>query len=154
MKKSSYYLLTGILALVLVVLFYIFILIRMPLLIVPAIVIYIVLLLVLRRVISDRSRDERQVLIDMKTAMLTMKVSIVLFLVGNIPVVIYAFSVPPMIFPMPHFHPPATVPLTNMGFVALAELLLMAVCVILHGAFHIYYTNKYGGDIEDIENEE
>ena len=154
MKKSSYYLLTGILALVLVILFYIFITIRMPFLIIPAIVIVIIVLLVLKKFISDNDKDERQILIDMKTTVLTLKISVLLFVVGNIPIIIYAFSIPPMIMPMPHFHPPETVPLSNMGNIALAELMLMAVCVILHGAFHIHYTHKYGGDIEDLENEE
>jgi len=154
MKKSSYYLLTGILALVLVILFYIFIKIRLPLLIIPAIILVIVFLVILRRAVSDRSRDERQILIDMKTAMLTMKTSIILFLVGNIPVIIYAFSVPPMIFPMPHFRPPETVSLIKMGYIALGELVLMAICIIMYGAFHIHYTHKYGGDIEETDNEE
>jgi len=154
MKKSSYYLLTGILALVLVILFYVFISIRLPLLIIPAIILVIIFLVILRRKISDRSMDERQVLIDMKTAVLTMKFSIVLFLVANIPLIIYAFSVPPMIFPMPHFQPPEAVPLSNMGIIATAELCLMAVCIIMYGAFHIHYTHKYGGDIEAGDNEE
>lgn len=95
--------------------------------------------------------DERQVLIDMKTASATLKAGAALLLIGNLPIVIYAFSVPPMIMPMPRFHPPQVVPLGILGQIAIFELILLAAVVLLYAGIHIYYTHKYGGDIADEE---
>ncbi|MDO5847544.1 MAG: DUF2178 domain-containing protein [Methanocorpusculum sp.] len=151
MKKNSFYLICGIMAVVLVILFYVFIRIRLPLLTIPAVLIAVLIFFLLKRAVSDKGMDERQLLIDMKTASATLKTGIILFLLGNIPIAVYAFSVPPMIMPMPHFHPPESIPLTNVGDIAIYELLLLAVTVVIYAGIHIYYSRKYGGDLSDEE---
>ncbi|HJJ30923.1 MAG TPA: DUF2178 domain-containing protein [Methanocorpusculum sp.] len=151
MKKNIYYIICGILAVLLVVLFYVFIQIRLPLLIIPAVIIAVLLCFILKRRISDSEMDERQVLIDMKTASATLKAGAALLLIGNIPIIIYAFSVPPMIMPMPHFRPPDVVPLGILGQIAIFELILLAAVVLVYAGIHIHYTHKYGGDIADEE---
>ena len=151
MKKNTFYLICGIIAVLLVVLFYVFIRIHLPLLILAAVLIAILVFILLKHRISDGDVDERQMLIDMKTASTTLKAGVILFLAGNIPIAVYAFSVPPMIMPMPHFRPPEHVPLSNMGDVAIFELLLLAAVFIIYAGIHIYYTRKYGGDIQDEE---
>ena len=151
MKKNTFYLICGIIAVLLVVLFYLFIRLHLPLLIIAAVLIAVLIFLLLKRGISDGEMDERQILIDMKTASTTLKAGVILFLAGNIPIAVYAFSVPPMIMPMPHFRPPTQIPLSNMGDVAIFELLLLAATFIIYAGIHIYYTRKYGGDIQDEE---
>ncbi|HJJ39405.1 MAG TPA: DUF2178 domain-containing protein [Methanocorpusculum sp.] len=151
MKKNIYYIICGILAVLLVILFYLFIQIRLPLLIIPAVLAAGLLCFILKRRISDAEMDERQVLIDMKTASVTLKAGAALLLIGNIPIVIYAFSVPRMIMPMPHFQPPDVVSLGTLGHIAIFELILLAAAVLLYAGIHIYYSHKYGGDIADEE---
>lgn len=151
MKKNSYYIICGILAVLLVILFYLFIQIRLPLLIIPAVLIAVFLWFISKRSISDAEMNERQVLIDMKTASVTLKAGAALLLIGNLPIIIYAFSVPPMIMRLPHFRPPDVVPLGILGQIAIFELVLLAAVVLLYAGIHIYYTHKYGGDIADEE---
>ncbi|HJJ38974.1 MAG TPA: DUF2178 domain-containing protein [Methanocorpusculum sp.] len=151
MKKNSYYIVCGVLAVLLVALLYLFIQIRLPLLIIPAILIAVFICFILRRRIPSADLDEREILIDMKTASATLKIGAALIIVANLPIAVFAFSVPPMIMPMPHFQPPEVIPLGILGQIAIFELLLLAAIVLLYAGIYIYYSHKYGGDIADEE---
>ena len=101
--------------------------------------------------IAGITADEREVLIDMKTASATLKGAAVLYAAVNIPLAVYAFSFPQMILRPPYHIPPVSVPLVSLGSVALVELILLAVVLFLYVGFHVYYAKKYGGDCEDEE---
>ena len=156
MKRNIFYLLCGFFGLILVSLFYISMELRMPWIVCAAFVIAAVLVFFMHRRISDRIVDERQILIDMKSSSATLKAGTVLLIAGNLAVAVYAFSMPPMFFgPMPHFQPPSTIPLTQLGQFALVEMALLAVVVFIYVGFRVYYTKKYGvSDDEDGDDEE
>ena len=151
MQKNTFYLLSGITALILVFLFYISVEMKQPWIIFVGILLAVVLYIACRKKIAGLALDEREMLIDMKTASATLKSAAVLYLTVNIPLAVYAFSFPQMILPPPHHMPPATVSLVTLGSVALIELILLAVVLFIYVGFHVYYAKKYGGDIEDEE---
>lgn len=108
--------------------------------------------IICRKKISGISGDEREMLIDMKTASATLKAAAVVYLAVNIPLAVYAFSFPQMILPPPHLPvPPVSIPLVSLGSVALIELVLLAAVLFIYVGFHVYYSKKYGGDDEDEE---
>ena len=152
MKKNTFYVICGILAVMLVVLFYYAVQVRMPVLIIIGVLIALGLFFLLRRMVTDIFADERQTLIDMKTCAATLKTGAALFILGNIPIAIYAFSIPPMIMRGPRFvPPPASLPLSQLGVFSLFELSLLVAVLFLYVAFHIHYTHKYGGDLQNEE---
>lgn len=155
MKRNIFYLLCGFFGLILIALFYISMELRMPWIVCAAFVLAAVLIFFLYRRLSDRIVDERQILIDMKTGAATLKTGAVLLIAGNLAVAVYAFSMPPMMFgPMPHFHPPPTIPLTQLGQFALVEMALLAAVLFIYAGFRIHYTKKYGVSDDEGEGDE
>lgn len=151
MKKNTFYLICGAVALILVFLFYVSVELKQPWLIFVGILAAFLLYLLCRKNIAGITADEREVLIDMKTASATLKGAAVLYAAVNIPLAVYAFSFPQMILRPPYHIPPVSVPLVSLGSVALVELILLAVVLFLYVGFHVYYAKKYGGDCEDEE---
>lgn len=151
MKKSTFYLLWGIVAIVLIALFYVFVQIRMPLLILIAVAVAILAYFLLRKKLTKEYMDERQSQIEMKTSSLTMKIAAAAFAIVNIAIAVYAFGIPHMIMPKGPFAPPEQVQTITLGNVAIIELVLLVVMFFVYVAFHIYYEHKYGGDLKDEE---
>lgn len=151
MKKNTFYLLSGAVALVLVLLFAVSVELRMPRLIFLGILAAVAAYFVCRKTLPSIAGDERELFIDMKTASATLKSAAILYAAVNIPLAVYAFSVPQMIFPMPHHAPPASVPLVSLGSLALVELVLLAVVLFIYVGLHVYYAKKYSGVDEDEE---
>lgn len=152
MKKNTFYLLCGAAAILLVLLFNLSVELKLPWLIFVGIVAAVVAYIICRKKIAGISGDEREMLIDMKTASATLKAAAVVYLAVNIPLAVYAFSFPQMILPPPHLPvPPVSIPLVSLGSVALIELVLLAAVLFIYVGFHVYYAKKYGGDDEDEE---
>lgn len=157
-------------AIALVMLFILSISISNPFIIAGVILVCGVLFFVLKHKVTDLAMDERQMLIGMKTASATIKTAIVLFLTYNIGMIVYAFSKPlgfhnirmnrPMGagFPegtmesVPFFPiPPETVPISQLGMIAVGEIILFIVILFIYIGFRYHYSRRYGGTEEDEE---
>lgn len=84
----------GIIGLVLLMLFGVSILLSNPFIIAAAFIVGAVLYFYFKRQVTDSSLDERQRMIDMKTASATLKAFFVSFFTVNLATVVYVFSAP------------------------------------------------------------
>jgi len=151
MKKNAFYLLWGIIAVVLIVLFYVFIQIHMPILIIISAAVAICLYFILRRKLTKEYMDERQAQIEMSCSSITMKIAAAAFALVNIALAVYAFGVPHMLMPKGPHAPPEQIPVITLGNIAFIELGLLVALFLVYIAFHFYYEHKFGGDLADEE---
>ena len=94
MKQNTFYIIIGIIGLIEVLLFWESIQLSNPFIIGVGFFVGAVLYFVLRRKVTDCYADERQNLIDMKTASATLKAFWVSFFSVNLATVVYVFSAP------------------------------------------------------------
>ena len=94
MKQNTFYIIIGIIGLLEVLLFWASIQLSNPFIIAVGFIVGAGLYFVLRRKITDCSADERQNMIDMKTASATLKAFWVSFFTVNLATVVYVFSAP------------------------------------------------------------
>ncbi|GAB6285617.1 MAG: DUF2178 domain-containing protein [Methanoregula sp.] len=147
MKKNTFYLLAGCIALVLLALFWYSVEINRPLLIEIAFVIGIILVYILRRMVTDLIEDERSRKITEKAALRTFQVFWVIFCAFSIGAVMQILRVPT--FPRQHepmrppteIFPPEIMPPKIMGYV---QLWLLCLMIFLYVGFRFYYARKYG----------
>ena len=147
MKKNSYYLLIGCIALILLALFWYSIEIRVPFLIEIAFVAAIVVLYFARKRVTDVIDDERSAKITEQAAVRTFQVFWVVFCAFSIGAVMQMLYVPAFPHEYPKVHPPEALGPKLMGFIQLGMLCLM---IFLYVGFRIYYARKYG----DFETDE
>jgi uncharacterized membrane protein len=155
MKKNSFYLLVGCVALVLLVIFWYSIEYSVHFLTEIAFVIGVVVLYFARRRVTDLVEDERSAKITEKAALRTLQVFWVLFAVFAIGTVTALFRIPR--FPA-GFRPPRPEELSAnpgdipsprlIGYLSLGLLCLM---IFLYVGFRLYYARKYGEWVVDEE---
>ena len=154
MKKNSFYLLVGCIAVALLAIFWYSVEIEKPLLIEAAFIVGVLLAYFARQKVTDLIEDERSARITEKAAMRTMQVFWVVFCAFSIGAVIRLLDTPafPPAFPalppaLPGMHIIAVSPVRNFGYFQLGLLCLM---IFLYVGFRIYYARKYG----DFETDE
>ena len=141
MKKNTFYLLIGCIALALLAILWYSVEIHRPLLIEVAFIAGIAVIYIARRRVEDLIEDERSVKITEKAAVRTFQVFWVVFFAFSIGAVMEILYVPE--FPR-SFRPgrsPAILPPRLMGYIQLGLLCLM---IFLYVGFRIYYARKYG----------
>jgi uncharacterized membrane protein len=141
MKKNTFYLLIGCIALVLLALFWYSVEIHAAPLIEIAFVIGIGIIYLARRNVTDLIEDERSAKITEQAALRTFQVFWVGFCAISIGAVMQILYIPT--FPREHttIRPPEILPPRMMGYIQLGLLCLM---IFLYVAFRIYYARKYG----------
>jgi uncharacterized membrane protein len=141
MKKNTFYILIGCIALALLAILWYSVEIREPLLIEAAFIAGIVLVYLARRRVEDLIEDERSVKITEKAAVRTFQVFWVIFFAFSIGAVKEILRVPEFSRPFYPEHPPVILPPRLMGYIQLGLLCLM---IFLYVGFRIYYARKYG----------
>jgi uncharacterized membrane protein len=145
MKRNTFYLVTGFIAMSVAVFLYVAVDRTAPLLIQIALPIGVILFYLAKRSVTETIEDERSNYIAQKAAIATLQVFWVVFFVISIGSIIYDFS--PLLgfrFPPPPrgLNPEILPPLIRpFGFLMLFLLCLM---IILYGGFRIYYARKFG----------
>ena len=146
MKKNYFYLMIGLVAVVLLAIFWYSVEHFIPLFFTISFVIGVILLYLAYRKVEDFIEDERGARITEKAAMRTLQVFWVIFCAFSILAVMDMLD-------LPHLSrafwlnrgsgamPPEIVPLRMIGYIQLALLCLM---IFLYVGFRVYYARKYG----------
>lgn len=148
MKRNTFYMLVGIVALLEVIIFWISIEMSKPPIIQIAIIIGIIMLYLAKRQVTDVIEDERTNMITQKASMRTLEIFWVIFFVISLGSVVMSFSTP-----LGLKHPPSPLPQEhpNMGIFGMFQLYLLCLIIFLFVGFRIYYAHKYGDWDEDEE---
>ncbi|WP_054847698.1 DUF2178 domain-containing protein [Methanoculleus chikugoensis] len=150
MKRNTFYLLAGIVALAEVGIFWLSVELERPILIQVAFVLGVLLLYAARRAVEERIEDERTAMITQKAALRTLEVFWVAFFAISLGSAVVAFSRPLGLRPPPHPGPPGTAPppdvleLPFIGGFALFQMALLCLMIFLYVGFRMYYARKYG----------
>jgi uncharacterized membrane protein len=142
MKKNTFYLLIGCLALALVGIFwYSDETTQSPLVIMVVFIVAVALVFFARSKVTDLIQDERDIKITEQAMTRTMLVFWVVFCTFSIGAVVQMLQIPSFSRPPPGQRTVALLSPRLMGFVQLGLLCLM---IFLYVAFRIYYARKYG----------
>jgi uncharacterized membrane protein len=141
MKKNTFYLLTGCIALALLATLWYSVEIHRPLLIEIAFIAGIALAYLARRRVEELIEDERSIKITEQAVLRTFQVFWVVFAAFSIGAVMEILYIPQFPRPVPSERPPVILPLKLMGYFQLGLLCLM---IFLYVGFRIYYARKYG----------
>jgi len=141
MKKNSFYLICGCIALALLVIFWYSVEVHIRFLAEISFIVAIGGIYLLRKKVTDFVEDERTARITEKAALRTFQVFWVIFCAFSIGAVMQILYVPT--FPREHLeiHAPELLGPRMMGYFQLALLCLM---IFLYVGFRIYYARKYG----------
>ncbi|MDD1680031.1 MAG: DUF2178 domain-containing protein [Methanoregula sp.] len=144
MKKNTFYLVVGCIALALLAIFWYSVEVHIRFLVEVAFIIAIVIIYALRRTVTDIIEDERTAKISEQAALRTFQVFWVVFCAFSIGAVMQILYVPT--FPKDALvnitaRPPEMLGLRMIGFFQLTMLCLM---IFLYVGFRIYYARKYG----------
>lgn len=148
MKRNTFYLLTGIVVLAEVGIFWLSVELERPILIQIAFILGVLLLYLARQRVDERREDERTAMITQKAALRTLEVFWVIFFALSLGSAVVAFSRPLGLRP-PLPGPPGTTPpdmleLPFIGGFALIQMALLSLMIILYVGFRVYYARKYG----------
>lgn len=141
MKKNTFYLLIGCIAIALVCTFWYSDEIHSPLLIMGAFIAAVILIFYARSRVTDLIQDERDIKITELAMTRTMLVFWVIFCTFSIGAVAQMLQVPSFPRSLPGQRTVTLLSPRLMGFVQLGFLCLM---IFLYVGFRIYYARKYG----------
>ncbi|PKG33362.1 DUF2178 domain-containing protein [Methanoregula sp.] len=141
MKKNTFYLICGCIALLLLAVFWYSVEVHNPLFIEIAFLLGIAIAYLARKRVTDLVEDERSAKITEQAVLRTFQVFWVVFCafsIGAVMQILYIPQGPRVLFTQP---PPALLSPRMMGYFQLALLCLM---IFLYVGFRIYYARKYG----------
>jgi uncharacterized membrane protein len=141
MKKNTFYLLSGCIAVVLLALFWYSVEIHNPFIIELAFVIGIAIAYIARKKVTDLIEDERSAKITEQAVLRTFQVFWVGFCAFSIGAVMQILYVPQ--FHRENFfsRPPEILSPRTMGYL---QLVLLCLTIFLYVGFRMYYARKYG----------
>jgi uncharacterized membrane protein len=147
MRKNTYYLLGGVVAIFVVAFFWWSMIISNPFPVMIAFLLGATLLYYTSKRISGVVEDEMRTMIAQKAAWRTMEVFWILFFINALSEVVLAFGyLPGLTHPPPPGSPPPQLPLESWGMLQLGLLCLM---IFVYVGFRMYYANKYGETDEE-----
>jgi uncharacterized membrane protein len=146
MKKNSFYLLIGCIALALLAIFWYSVEIKNPLLIEISFILGIVIIYLARRKVTDLIEDERSAKITEKAALRTFQVFWVVFCAFSIGAVMQILRVPSFPRNRTFEYPPNSLPMDIMSprMIGYVQLGLLCLMIFLYVGFRFYYARKYG----------
>jgi uncharacterized membrane protein len=141
MKKNTFYLFIGCIALTLLAILWYSEKVHTPLFIELAFIVAVAAIYLMKRKVTDLIEDERSAKITEQAAMRTLQVFWVVFCAFSIGAAMQILHVPSLPRQPPTVRPPEILPIRSMGYVQLGLLCLM---IFLYVGFRIYYARKYG----------
>jgi uncharacterized membrane protein len=147
MKKNTFYLIIGCIALALLIIFWYSVELHTALLIEISFIVGLVLVYLAKRKVTGVINDERDIKITEQATIRTMQVFWIVFCLFSIGAVMELLHIPEYPRQPPSIRPPVILPPRMMGYIQLGLLCLM---IFLYVGFRIYYAKKYG----DFETDE
>jgi uncharacterized membrane protein len=147
MKKNTFYLLCGFLAIALFIIFWFAVENNRPFITEISFIIAVAIAYIARQKVTDFIEDERSARITEKAALRTLQVFWVVFFafaIGQVTSMLHGPEYPRI----PYRNLPALPPPKTMGYLQLGLLCLM---IFLYVGFRIYYARKYGDWMIDEE---
>ncbi len=153
MKRNTFYLLAGVVALAEVAAFWLSVEIERPILIQVAFVLGVLLIYGARKMVEERIEDERTAMITEKAALRTLEIFWVVFFAVSLGSAAFAFSRPLGLRPPPpgpdptiiiRITEPDVLPFDLFGRFAVGQLVLLCLMIFLYVGFRVYYARKYG----------
>jgi uncharacterized membrane protein len=144
MKKNTFYLIVGCIALALLAIFWYSVEVHIKFLVEIAFIVAIVIIYTLRKKVTDIIEDERTARISEQASIRTFQVFWVVFCalsIGAVMQVLYVPTFPRETFENATAHPHEMLGPRMMGYFQLTMLCLM---IFLYVGFRIYYARKYG----------
>ncbi|MEN6517852.1 MAG: DUF2178 domain-containing protein [Methanospirillum sp.] len=143
MKRNTFYLLIGVIGMLLAGVLWASIELSSPTAIQGAFLIAVLLVYAARRTVSETIEDERTNVITQHAAVATLSVFWIIFFLVSIGSVVWEFSRPLGILPP---RPPGAVVIEgpHSGNLGLVQLALLGLTIILYGGSRIYYARKFG----------
>ena len=151
MKRNTFYVLAGLVALFEVGIFWLSIELSMPILIQVAFILGILLIYLAKRTVAETIEDERTTQITQKAALRTLEIFWVVFFAVNLGSAAFAFSRPLGLHPHGPPPPAADTILPGIGYFAVMQMALLTLMIFLYVGFRIYYARKYGDWYTDEE---
>lgn len=142
MKRNTFYIFIGIIALIEVGILWLSIQLNNALLIQAGFVAGVMAIYLAKRSVTEVIEDERTIQIAQKASMRTLEIFWILFFIVSIGSVIIGFNRPFHIRPPPPV--PAEESLLHIGWFGFGQLALLCLMLFLYVAFRIYYARKYG----------
>jgi uncharacterized membrane protein len=141
MKKNTFFLVVGCIALALLAIFWYSVEVHHPFVVEAAFIVAIVIIYLIRKKVTDIIEDERTARITELASLRTFQVFWVVFCALSIGAVMQILYVPT--FPREHMdvRPPEILGPRMLGYFQLGLLCLM---IFLYVGFRIYYARKYG----------
>lgn len=141
MKKNTFYLVFGCIALALLAIFWYSVEVHRPVIVEVVFIVAIVIIYLARKKVTDIIEDERTAKISEQAALKTFQVFWVAFCALSIGAVMDILYVPT--FPRDHF-PVRTPELLGPRMLGYFQLGLLCLMIFLYVGFRIYYARKYG----------
>jgi uncharacterized membrane protein len=149
MRRSTFYLLIGVVGILLAGVLWAAIELTMPGLIQVSFLIAVLVIWVAKRTVTETIEDERTNVITQHAAVATLSVFWIIFFLVSISSVVWEFSRPlGIILPRPPGPGPEVVVVVeggpHFGNLGLLQLGLLGLMILLYGGFRIYYARKFG----------
>jgi uncharacterized membrane protein len=141
MKKNTFYLVVGCIALALLAIFWYSVEVHHPFIIEPSFIVAILIIYLIRKKVTDFIEDERTTTITEQASLRTFQVFWVVFCALSIGAVMQILYVPTFPRASVPVRPPELLGPRMMGYFQLGLLCLM---IFLYVGFRIYYARKYG----------
>jgi uncharacterized membrane protein len=142
MKRNTFYLLVGVVGLLLVGALWVSIELSTPTVIQGAFLIGVVTVWAAKRTVSETVEDERTSAITQHAAVATLSVFWIIFFLVSIGSVVWEFSRPLGLPPPPAGTIAADGP--RFGHLGVLQLGLLGLMIMLYAGFRIYYARKFG----------
>lgn len=160
MKRDTFYLLSGVIIILEILIVYLAALNLMPFIVPVAIIVGIIVLYFAKRQIDDVIEDERRILITQKAALRTLQVFWAVFFALSVAGITFGFGdllgIPrkrPWLVPH-EMSPNVTgefIRAHDFGFFGMVQIGLLCLMIFLYVGFHVYYAKKYGEWEDDEE---
>jgi uncharacterized membrane protein len=141
MKKNTFYLVVGCIALALLAVFWYSVEVHRPFIVEAAFIVSIAIIYLIRNKVTDFLEDERTARISEQAAVRTFQVFWVVFCALSIGAVMQVLYVPT--FPREHI-PVRPAELLGPRMLGYFQLGLLCLMIFLYVGFRIYYARKYG----------
>lgn len=147
MKRNTFYILLGLIALCEVLIFWLSVELHSPHFIQASFILGVAVIYLAKRHVTDIVEDERTALISQKASERTLAVFWIIFFTLSLGSAVLIFGERVGMPPRPPFRPPPEWGVNNfnpLGYFAMIQMGLLCLMILLYVGFRMYYAKQYG----------